>query len=162
MVIHRQKGQTYRVLYSQKTVYPALRHLGPREDASKYEDGEFVGTSATPGRQVRIEKVTAANQYAQAMNAAMRVGDTTNDVLESGAVTVYEGYFHLETTHYLAGSYAKDDLVTLRYDATNDKGVLGPVDGSTTHVLGQVVVPPADGSKNTPMVVKLYGVPVTK
>jgi hypothetical protein len=161
-VIYKPTREQFRVLYSEKTVYPVLRFLARGVKGDDIQAGELVGIKPSAGLQVVAEKITAANQYAQAKHAAMRVNTTTQDVLQSGGVTVNEGFYLLRTEVYLPGSYAVGDKITLRYDATNDRGVFGPVDGSTTDVIAHVQVAPQNGSENTPMILKVYSNPVPK
>lgn len=156
--MYREKRERFRLVQSQVTSVPVLRFLAPGTGAQDIKAGELVGIKPDASMQVVAEKITAANQYAQAKNALMRVDTTLNDTLESGAITCQEGLYLVRTENYVAGSYAVGDDVTLRYDATFGGGVFGPVDGSTTHIIGQVVVAPQNGTDQTPMVIKVFPV----
>ena len=150
-----------RILQSEKTSFPVLRRLTPGLAANAVAEGELVGVRANPGMTPMLEKITAANYVAQAVNALMRVNTTTNDVIESGAISCQQGLYLLQTQLYLAsGSYAIGDFLTLRYDAVSGGGVFGPEEvGTTTHLLAKVEVAPSDASANTPMVLLVFPQP---
>jgi hypothetical protein len=157
--IYREKRSKINVDQSLKTSFPILRYLAPDHTPTTFAQGELVGRRVLAGqRRVFTEKVTAGNEVAQAKFAIMRLHDTTNDALESGAITCIEGLYYVTTELYLAsGSYAPGDRVTLRFDAQLGRGVFGPVvGGTTTHVLAEVVVPPANAAARTPMQLKVY------
>lgn len=162
--IYQEKASKIRVLQSEKTAFPVLRFLDTGQKPGDVAQGELVGRKAASGtRRHTLAKITAANQYTQAVNALMRLNDTTNDVLESGAITCLQGFYILETQRYLtSGAYAVGDFVTLRYDAGLDGGVFGPVDASATHVIAKVVSPPEDASKGTPMILEVFAQPQKK
>lgn len=165
--IFKSKKELFRVLYSERTIYPVLRFL-PADGGLTEADvipGEFVGVASTPSMQTVAAKITSdAVAHAQAVNAAMRIGRTSNDVLESGALTVAEGNFHVRTELYLPGTYTQGQRLSLRF-ATVDgvgRGVPGTIHASSTDIIAQVVVPPQDGSKRTPMVIKVYSQAIPK
>jgi hypothetical protein len=160
--IYRDRPQKVRVLQSEKTAYPIKRFLAPGVSADAIQQGELVGLRPTASMTMVAERITDANQHAQAKNALMRANTTTNDQRESGAVTCLEGLYLLETSLYLAGTYAVGDYVTARFDSALGFGVFGTVHGSSTHVLGQVVVAPQNGTAKTPMVLKIYPQPIPK
>lgn len=158
--IFREKATKIRVLQSEKTSYPVLRYLAPGTTGDDIKQGELVGIRPTASMQIVAEKITQSNQYDQAVNALMRINNTTHDVQESGGITCLEGLYLLQTQVYLPGTYTVGQALTLRFSDDVNGGAWGPVDGSTKHVLAQVVVAPQNGTKQTPMVIKVYPQPI--
>ena len=154
--IYQPTENKVRLLQSEKTSFPRLGYLQSGNDNSDFEEGEFVGISSKSRGRLLVEKIKAGNYVAQAKNALMRYRDTSNDVLESGAITLQKGFYELQTQLYVSGeAYQVGDLLTLRVE--DSTGVLGPVEsGTTTHVLARVDVPPTDSSENTPMQVTVF------
>lgn len=149
-----------RILQGEKTSFPILRQLPSGGNSATFVQGEWVGLAANGnGAEVAL-KIAANNEVAQAKNALLVIGDTTNDVEESGAVTCQQGYFRLETTAYKANdSYAVGDRLTVRYVAAFAGGVLAKSDSTTsTHFVAQVLIPPTNATANTPMTVLVFPV----
>jgi len=120
-----------------KTAYPESRHLPAGVNEEDIEPGELVGLNPRPGNQLEIQKITASNEVAQAGNAAMRLDNTRYDTLESGAITVLQGLYTLETEIYdAAGSYSQGDLVTATYDADIDGGAFAPTVAGSAWAIG--------------------------
>lgn len=161
--IYREDEQPFRILSGMtKTAFPEKRHL-PR--GLSHEDialGELVGIAPSAGQSLTAQKITSGNAVEQAGNVAMRIDNTRYDTLESGAITVVDGLFIVETEVYDAsGTYDLGDFVTAGYDADVGGGVFAPTDGSTTHAIGQVQTAPQDASARTPMRLKVFPAPQT-
>ncbi len=161
--IYREDEQPFRILSGMtKTAFPEKRHLPRGVDHEDVALGELVGLRPSAGQSLTLEKVTAGNAVDQAANVAMRIDNTRYDTLESGAITVVDGLFIVETELYdPSGSYELGDFVTAGYDSGIDGGVFAPTDGSTTHAIGQVQTAPQDASANTPMRLKVFPAPHT-
>jgi hypothetical protein len=149
-----------RILQGEKTSFPLLRKLPAGDTADTFAQGEWVGLTATGGAEVAL-KVSAANEVAQAVNALIRINDTTNDVNESEAITCQQGFFRLETSLYKSDdTYAAGDRLTVRF-VSGKGGVLAAKNGgTTTHYVAQVVIPPTDASSLTPMTVLVFAAPL--
>lgn len=159
--IYREDEQPFRILSGMtKTAFPEKRHL-PR--GLSHEDialGELVGIRPSAGQSLTLEPITSSNNVDQAVNAAMRIDNTRYDTMESGAITVIDGLFIVETEVYdPTGTYNLGDFVTTAHDASFGGGVFGPTDGGTTHAIGQVQTAPQDASANTPMRIKVFPAP---
>lgn len=160
--IYQQRDFKFDVINGQtKTAFPESRHLPAGLSEEDIEPGELVGLNPRPGTRLEVQKITGSNELDQAANAAMRLDNTRYDTLESGAITVLQGLFFLETEIYDAsGSYSQGDLVTAAYDADLHGGVFAPVqDGTTNWAIGQVQSPPQNAAENTPMRLQVFTAP---
>lgn len=137
--IHTPDETTFQVVRSEKTSFPKLIYLPGGLSEEDIDAGEFVGRNESNPARRELEKITATNYEAQAKHALMRINTTSNDVRESGGVTVRKGHFEAKTKHYLEGeTYNVGDLLTLRYSSDRDGGVLGPTEASTEYIVGKV------------------------
>lgn len=159
--IFQQREFKFRVVSGEtKTAYPESRHLPAGVDEEDIEPGELVGLNPRPGNQLEIQPITASNEVDQAANAAMRLDNTRYDTLESGAITVLQGLFVVETEIYdSAGSYGQGDLVTATYDADIDGGSFAPTVAGSEWAIAQVQSPPQNAAENTPMRLKVFPFP---
>lgn len=152
-----------RILQGEKTSFPVHRKFESGKTEADYPQGNWVGLSVA-GREMVALEISAANEVAQAKNALLVIGRTTNDASESGKVSCQQGFYLLQTKAYKADdSYAVGDRLTVRYVAGFGGGVLAADDtGTSTHFVAQVLVPPVDASANTPMTVMVFPVPTAE
>lgn len=145
--IHTPVDSDFQILRSEKTSFPKLLNLPAGVSEEDIAPGEFIGRNEVYQGDVQLRKITNANYKDQAKHAVPRINTTSNDVKESGAVTVQKGHFELKTKFYLAGeNYNIGDLLTLRYSSNRDAGVLGPTESDTKFIVGRVERAPSNTS----------------